>query len=141
MSFLTSPNLVGDSISCPAVIGVNVNIASKLERLNREYSTTVLIGESTYNHVKEHFVCNYVDTIGISGKRIAFFSLEGSIKDATDLQIKISRDFLLVQHYAKEGDYTSVIRICQNILSLQDSPVATIMLSKAKAKLFKPKTE
>ncbi|KAG2392062.1 hypothetical protein C9374_013547 [Naegleria lovaniensis] len=123
------------------VIGVNVNIASKLERLNREYSTTVLIGESTYNHVKDHFVCNYVDNMEISGKSIAFYSLECSNKEATDLQIKISRDFLLIQRYSREGDYASVIRVCQNILNLQDSPVAMLMLSKAKAKLFKPKTE
>jgi class 3 adenylate cyclase len=50
------------------VIGDEVNIASRLEQLNKTYNTKILIGENTYNYVKESVECTKIDSIKLKGK-------------------------------------------------------------------------
>ncbi len=49
-------------------IGDAVNTASRIEGLNKEYGTLVIIGESTYQQVKNIFVCRKLDFIRMKGK-------------------------------------------------------------------------
>jgi len=50
------------------VMGDPVNLASRLEGQNKEYHTTRIISDFTYEKVKEHFVCRYLDRIKVKGK-------------------------------------------------------------------------
>ena len=50
------------------VMGDNVNLASRLEGANKEYSTLIMISESTYDEIKEHFLCRELDLIIVKGK-------------------------------------------------------------------------
>ncbi|MBQ9494632.1 MAG: adenylate/guanylate cyclase domain-containing protein [Treponema sp.] len=61
------------------VIGGNVNIASRLENANKEFSTAILISGATYDIVKAYFECSslgYVSLRGIS-KPIEVYQLLG----------------------------------------------------------------
>lgn len=49
-------------------IGDAVNLASRIEGLNKVYETHILIGESTYQAVKERLACSYIDTVLVKGK-------------------------------------------------------------------------
>ncbi len=53
------------------VIGDNVNLASRLEGLNKEYGTNIIISESTYDMVKEHIETDYLDECTVKGKKNA----------------------------------------------------------------------
>jgi adenylate cyclase len=50
------------------VIGDTVNVASRLEGLTKEYKTTLIIGESTKNALKEGAHITYLDEVKVKGR-------------------------------------------------------------------------
>jgi adenylate cyclase len=50
------------------VMGDNVNLASRLEGMTKQYRTRIVISEGTYKDVAEHFVCRELDRIRVKGK-------------------------------------------------------------------------
>ncbi|MBN2306735.1 adenylate/guanylate cyclase domain-containing protein [Candidatus Peregrinibacteria bacterium] len=49
-------------------MGDNVNLASRLESINKQYGTRILISESTYEAVRDHMICREIDQIRVKGK-------------------------------------------------------------------------
>ncbi len=50
------------------VIGDNANLASRLQDLTKTYDWPILISESTYQHVKDEFECEFADAVTVKGK-------------------------------------------------------------------------
>lgn len=50
------------------VMGDNVNLGSRLEGINKEYGTNIVISEYTYERVKDTFVCRELDAVKVKGK-------------------------------------------------------------------------
>lgn len=50
------------------IIGDNVNLASRLEGLTKEYSIPLLISGTTYETVKDYFICRPLDVVVAKGK-------------------------------------------------------------------------
>jgi adenylate cyclase len=50
------------------VMGDNVNLASRLEGITKEYQIQIVISESTYHEVAGKFVCRELDKIKVKGK-------------------------------------------------------------------------
>eukprot|EP00123_Amoebidium_parasiticum_P010775 comp20313_c1_seq1/m.25530 comp20313_c1_seq1/g.25530 ORF comp20313_c1_seq1/g.25530 comp20313_c1_seq1/m.25530 type:complete len:1023 (-) comp20313_c1_seq1:458-3526(-) len=49
-------------------LGDSVNLASRLEGLNKEYGTEIMISEDTYKWVSHAFVCRPLDWVAVKGK-------------------------------------------------------------------------
>lgn len=75
------------------VMGDGVNLASRLEGQNKEYHSTILIGENTYADVRDQFVCRDLDRIKVKGKTkpVKIYELMGWMKDAAHFQDLLSR--------------------------------------------------
>ncbi|MBN1571788.1 MAG: adenylate/guanylate cyclase domain-containing protein [Deltaproteobacteria bacterium] len=52
------------------VLGDNVNLASRLENLNKVYNTKILISENTYVNVKDEISVRELDLVRVRGKTI-----------------------------------------------------------------------
>ncbi len=50
------------------VMGDHVNLASRLENINKEYGTMIIISQFTYNKTKDSFKCRYLDSVTVKGK-------------------------------------------------------------------------
>jgi adenylate cyclase len=51
------------------VMGDAVNLGSRLEGANKSYRTHILISETTYERVKDDFVCMELDSVRVKGKK------------------------------------------------------------------------
>jgi adenylate cyclase len=62
------------------VIGDGVNTTSRLQTLNKEFSTMILISETTYEAVKDNFECRLMPESVLRGKTrpIQFYEVIGA---------------------------------------------------------------
>jgi len=49
-------------------IGDTVNLAARLEGVNKIYETNIIISEFTFEHVKEEFLCRELDSLRVKGR-------------------------------------------------------------------------
>jgi adenylate cyclase len=61
------------------VMGDNVNLASRLEGITKQYQIQIVISESTFNDVAGKFVCRELDKIKVKGKNqpVTIYELMG----------------------------------------------------------------
>ena len=52
------------------VIGDNVNLASRLEGLTKEYGVPILVSQSTYDSIHQSIPCRVVDLVQVKGKSV-----------------------------------------------------------------------
>jgi adenylate cyclase len=62
------------------VIGDDVNIAARLEQLNKQYETRILVGENTYEMAKDDFSFTQLGAFQLKGKQrsVRVFKVESS---------------------------------------------------------------
>ncbi|MDX2084911.1 MAG: adenylate/guanylate cyclase domain-containing protein [Candidatus Melainabacteria bacterium] len=93
------------------VIGDNVNIASRLEGMNKEFKTTIIISEATYQKVKDRIRCFPLGSIRVRGKQQETLIYEplGVIKGVTRLpNLSASSS---VGHARQQGSKSGVARL------------------------------
>jgi adenylate cyclase len=51
-----------------SVIGDSVNLASRLESVNKIYGTRIIVSQGTYRYAQRNFICRILDQIAVKGK-------------------------------------------------------------------------
>jgi diguanylate cyclase (GGDEF)-like protein len=74
-------------------LGDIVNLSSRVEGLNKEYGTHIIISEGTYGEVREEFVCRELDLIRVKGKLkpVKIFELVGTVAEMDQHRDRIDR--------------------------------------------------
>lgn len=52
-----------------SVLGDSVNLASRLEGVNKRYGTSIIISQTTYRYVRNSFILRPLDIVAVKGKR------------------------------------------------------------------------
>jgi adenylate cyclase len=62
-------NMGSDILFDYTVVGDHVNLGSRLENLNREYETNIIISEFTHKYIGDAFICRELDIVRVRGRR------------------------------------------------------------------------
>jgi adenylate cyclase len=112
------------------VMGDGVNLASRLEGQNKEYHSTIIIGENTYHEVREQFVCRDLDRIKVKGKTrpVKIYELMGWMKDAPHYQDLLAR-WSEAQHAYLNQDWNTAAELFEDLVGHypEDGPSLTFL--------------
>jgi len=98
------------------VMGDNVNLASRLEGLNKAYGTNIIISEYTKNKVENEFWFRSLDLVRVKGKKkaVEIFELLGSRKETCPIPYMEEYN-LFMKHY-RLGEFKKAKDIVDKIL-------------------------
>ncbi len=76
-------------------IGDTVNLGSRLEGLNKEYGTRIIVGESTRERIRGEFFCRELDLVRVKGKDqpVRIYELVARKAEATEQQKRLATEF------------------------------------------------
>ncbi len=107
------------------VMGDSVNLGSRLEGINKEYGTNIVISEFTYSAVKEVLFCRELDSVKVKGKNlpVKIYELLGNKKDAATWEKAVSIFEEGLSHY-KQGLWDEAIISFQKVMEFKpdDAP-------------------
>ncbi|MEJ2428756.1 MAG: adenylate/guanylate cyclase domain-containing protein [Deltaproteobacteria bacterium] len=107
------------------VMGDSVNLASRLEGINKEYGTRVVISEFTYDRVKDDFFCRELDAVRVKGKvrPVKIFELL-ALRSNEDPRIEIVEPFARALRHYREQDWDRAEEMIREVLSKIPEDVA-----------------
>ncbi len=89
-------------------MGDSVNLGSRLEGANKQYGTNIIIGEMTFEQVKDRMYCRELDSVAVKGKDlpVRIFELMGEVEQVSEDKIKLARAFArgLAAYKAQQWD-------------------------------------
>ncbi len=78
-------------------IGDAVNLASRLEGINKQYGTEIIVSESTYRQVDEHnILAREIDEVRVKGKQkpVKIYEILGYLNEMSDAHQRLCRHFV-----------------------------------------------
>ncbi len=118
------------------VMGDNVNLGSRLEGVNKEYGTTIIISQFTYEKIKDHdFVIRELDMIKVKGKNepIKIYGMAGK-KGAVDKEMLKS-----IEHFNKglqlyrQRKFKEAVKEFNSAVKINDDPASKMYVERCEA--------
>ncbi len=108
------------------VVGDNVNLASRIEGLNKIYHTQIIVSQMTQKQVRQYFVFRALDSVIVKGKNegIKIYQLVAEVGDCDEkvLQVVALANKAFKQYLNR--DFMAALKLYQQILkdNSQDQP-------------------
>jgi len=121
-------NMGSDELFDYSAIGDNVNLAARLEGVNKAYNTWIMISEVTAKKVKEQFNLQSVDRVCVKGKTIAI-EIFTFVKNKTIADISAQ-----AMEYYLNQQWDLSIQLWKELLQHDsDNVIATLYLERIKS--------
>jgi len=98
-------------------IGDNVNLAARLEGVNKIYKTQIMLSESTYDLIKKQFLCRELDRLRVKGKTeptSVYELLDEKTEEAVQKNAWIE-DYAKGLSYYKKAEWNKAIDIFERL--------------------------
>ena len=122
------------------VTGDHVNIASRMEGLNKIYGTTIIISENTYRIVKDTFETRKLDAVKVKGKKKPIFIYE--LLSRKGGLSKKQRDFVASYESSLElyfqKKWKPALKSFQQTLKLMDDKAAQVLCARCQEFIQNP---
>lgn len=107
------------------LLGDNVNLASRLEGINKQYGTRILVSEATFAQVKDKVITRRLDKVAVKGKRkgVNIYELRGLGKPDAREQ-KFIQDFEKAQAGYTKGDFKQALELFKKCQRLNPADIA-----------------
>ena len=125
------------------VIGDEVNLASRLEGLNKVYGTSIIVAENTYNKVKNDFLFRELDYVKVKGKAKPVKIYELIQEDEPDENLKkLIRYFSEGLNFYRDGKWEKAEKFFKKVLEIdeKDNP-AKVFIERCKILMTTPLEE
>ena len=122
------------------VIGDNVNLASRLESINKHYGSRIIVSEETFNGAKSDFIFRELDKIRVVGKSqaIKIFELVATIDQNTEALSAQLSEFKKGQKLYQSGDFSAAAEIFAHLSSTD--PVSKVFYERCQYFINNPPT-
>lgn len=119
------------------IMGDNVNLASRLEGINKHYGTSILISEKTFNLISEDFICREIDRIRVKGKTepITIYEL---IDEKKEIDMQTSSQMSVFSNALSLYRKKNFIAAEQEFKKLPNDPVAQVFAGRCEHFLKNP---
>ena len=99
-------------------LGDPVNLANRLENLNKVYGTSAIVSEFTYNKVKNEFKFRLLDKVAAKGKKQGVFIYELLGSAATEPGLKLeqyNQEFFAAFSHYESGDWQVAMNLFNSL--------------------------
>lgn len=117
-------------------VGDNVNLASRLESLNKIYLSKIIVSDSTRQYAGDHFIFRPLDLVAVKGRQqsVKIFQLLGTDEDklaAENRKISMMTEVALERYLAR--DWREAYNLFQKILEeFKDDYIAEIYMNRCR---------
>ena len=111
-----------------SLLGDNVNLGSRLEGINKEYGTKILISQSTQSLISNKLVTRFIDTVAVKGK-------EKGVRIYELRETDYPKEFDTARALYEKGDFAMAIKIFEKIT---DDPPAKVFLKRCQEFIKNP---
>jgi adenylate cyclase len=113
------------------VVGDSVNLASRLEGLNKFYGTEAMISETTYEQARDWIVARPLEKVSVKGKEegVLVYELLGLTDEADKETVELAElsEEAISTYYERE--FSRAEKLFAEILEMRPSDVAAKLLS------------
>ena len=99
------------------VVGDSVNLASRLEGVNKIYKTEIIVSSDTRDAAEREFIFRPLGSVAVKGKKqeVEIYELVESIKQATEDQIQFSGEFMTALSLFQAGNFQGAKKLFTKI--------------------------